>query len=67
MTNIYLSDSDEEAIVLKDHKELSDKTIEHFKDKERNGVFGRGSPTVASCLSRCARPGLSCKEHVTAS
>ena len=34
MTNIYLTDSDEEAIVdiVKDHKELYDKTSEHFKD-----------------------------------
>ena len=32
MTNICLIDSDEEAIVdfLKDHKELYDKTNEHF-------------------------------------
>ena len=37
MTNIYLTDSDEEAIVdlVKDHKELYDKTSEHFKDKTR--------------------------------
>ena len=36
MTNIYLTDSDEEAIVgfVKDH-ELHDKTNEHFKDKSR--------------------------------
>ena len=33
MTNVYLTDSDEEAIV--DHKELCDKTGEHFKDKAR--------------------------------
>ena len=37
MTNIYLTDSDEEAIVdfMKDHKELYNKTNEHFKDKAR--------------------------------
>ena len=37
MTNIYLTDSDEEAIVdlVKDHEELYDKTNEHFKDKAR--------------------------------
>ena len=37
MTNIYLTDSDKEAIVdfVKDHKELYDKTNEHFKDKGR--------------------------------
>ena len=36
MTNIYLIDLDEEAIVdfVKDHKELY-KTNEHFKDKAR--------------------------------
>ena len=35
MSNIYLTDSDEEAIVdfVKEHKELYDKTNEHFKDK----------------------------------
>ena len=37
MTNIYLTDSEEEAIVdiLKDHEELYNKTIEHFNDKAR--------------------------------
>ena len=37
MSNIYLTDSDAEAIVdfVKDHKELYDKTNEHFKDKAR--------------------------------
>ena len=37
MTNIYLADSDEEAIVdfVKDHKELYDKTNKHFKEKAR--------------------------------
>ena len=37
MTNIYLRDSDEEAIedFVKDHKELYDKTNEHFKDKAK--------------------------------
>ena len=37
MTNIYLTDSDEEAIVdlVKEHDELYDKTNEHFKDKAR--------------------------------
>ena len=37
MTNIYFTDSDEEAIVdfVKDHKELYDKTNDHFKDKTR--------------------------------
>ena len=37
MTNIYLMDSDEVAIVdfVKDHEELYNKTDEHFKDKAR--------------------------------
>ena len=37
MTNIYLTDSDKEAIVnfVNDHEELYDKTNEHFKDKAR--------------------------------
>ena len=37
MTNIYLTDSDEEAIVdfVTDHDELYDKTNEHFKEKAR--------------------------------
>ena len=33
MTNIYLTNSDKEAIV--DHKDLYNKTNEHFKDKAR--------------------------------
>ena len=37
MTNIYLTDSDEEAIVdfVKNHEELNNKTNEHFKDNAR--------------------------------
>ena len=37
MTNIYLTDSDEKAIVdfVKDHEELYDKTNVHFKHKAR--------------------------------
>ena len=37
MTNIYPTNSDEEAIVnfVKDHKELFDKSNKHFKDKAR--------------------------------
>ena len=37
MTNVYLTDSDEEAIVdfVKEYKELYEKTSEHFKDKSR--------------------------------
>ena len=53
MTNVYLTDSDEEANVelVKDHKELY-KTREHFKDKTR---------------MEYARPGLIHKGHVTIS
>ena len=37
MTNIYLTDSEEEAIVdfVKDHEELCNKTHKKFKDKAR--------------------------------
>ena len=37
ITNVYLTDSDEEAIMdfVKGHEELYDKTSEHFKDKAR--------------------------------
>ena len=37
MTNIYLMDSDEEAVVdfVKDHEELFDKTNEYFKDDRK--------------------------------
>ena len=35
--------------------------------KQGRSVSGRGLPTVASCLSRCARSGLSRRGHVTAS
>ena len=37
LTNFYLTDSDEEAIVdfFRDHEELCDRTSEHFKDKTR--------------------------------
>ena len=37
MTNIYLMDCDEEALVdfVKDHEELQNKTNEQFQDKSR--------------------------------
>ena len=37
MPNMYLTDTDEKAIVdfVKDHEELYAKTNEHFKDKAR--------------------------------
>ena len=37
------------------------------RTKEERSVSGRGLPSFASCLSRCVRPGLSPKGHVTAS
>ena len=43
--------------IVKDYKELYDKTNEHFKDKAEWNAFGKGSPTAASCLSKCARLG----------
>ena len=41
MTNIYLTDSDQEAIMdfVKDQEELYDKTNEHFMDKARKGCL----------------------------
>ena len=53
MTNIYLTDSDEEAIVdfVKDHEELYEKNIS--RTKQGRSVSGSSSPTVVSCLSRC--------------
>ena len=59
MTNIYLTDSDEEAVTdfVKNHEELYDKTNLHFKDKARKKCFGGVLPTAASCLSKCARLG----------
>ena len=41
MTNIHLTDPGEGAIVdfVKDHKELYNKTSEHFKDKARKERF----------------------------
>ena len=68
MINIYLTDSDEEAIVdfVKDHGELYDKTNEHFKDKARKECpwerFGKSQK-----LSRCSRAGMSRKGNIMAS
>ena len=70
MTNIYLSDSDEEAIVdlVKDHKELSRCTMnnEHFKDKARKECLWERFANRRK-LSVKARPGLSHKGHIAAS
>ena len=42
MESIFLSDSDEEAIVefVKQHEELYDKTNDSFKDKKKKKDFG---------------------------
>ena len=66
MTNIYRTDSDEEVLgdFVKDHEELY-KTNDIFKDKGRKECLC--SPTVATCLLKCARPCLTHKGHITAS
>ena len=48
MTNIYVTDSDEEAIVgfVKDHEELYNKSDEYFKDKARKGCLWKQSQAV---------------------
>ena len=53
---------------VKDHEELYDKINDHFKDKARKECLWSSlpTPTVASCLSRCARPDLSSRGQVTA-
>ena len=70
MTNIYLKDSDAEAIVdfVKDHEELCNKSNEHdtLRPRPVRNAFGRGSPTVASCVSKCVRLGSNPKRPVMA-
>ena len=63
MTNIYLTDSGENAIVnfVEDHENLYNKTNVHFKDKERKECLWE---RFANSLSRCAGPGR--KGHITA-
>ena len=67
MINIYLMDLEEEAIVdlVNDHKELYDKSKNISRIKEGRCVCGRNLPTVASCLSSWARPGLICRGKLT--
>ena len=67
MTNIYLTDSDEEAIVDfgKDHEELYHKTNEHCKDKGRNECLWERFANIPSCLSKCARLGTNPKGLAT--
>ena len=38
-----------------------------LRTRQGRNVSGRGLPTVTSCLSRFARPGLSCKGCIMAS
>ena len=56
MTNIYLTGSDEEAIVdfVKDHEELYDKTDEQFKDKARKeGLWERFANSHKLSVKMC--------------
>ena len=39
---------------VKDHEELYDKT--YLRRRPGRNIFGRDSPTAASCLSKCAIP-----------
>ena len=52
---------------VKDHEELHNESSEHFTDKQERSFSGSSSPRVTSCLSRCARPGLTHKGRVTGS
>ena len=68
MTNIYLTESDEEALLdfVRDHEELYDKTNEHFKDKARK-EFLRETFTYSQKLSlKFARLGSKPKGLTTA-
>ena len=47
---------------VKDHKDLYNNTNELSRIKQGRSVSGSSSPTAASCLSRCARPGLTLKD-----
>ena len=69
MINIYLTDSDWEANVdtLGRTNRSCTRLMNISWTKQGRGVSGRDLPTVSTCLSRCARPGLSHKGHVTAS
>ena len=54
--NIYPTDSDEEALVdfVKDIVSCTTRLMNILRTKPGKNVFGRGSPTVASCLSKSA-------------
>ena len=57
MTNIYLTDSDEEAIFLKEQEDMVTIPMDTLKTRPGRNAFGRISPTAASCLSKCHRLG----------
>ena len=67
MTNIYLTDLDEEAIMdfVKDHEELYDKRNEHFKDKARKECLWERFPNNLSV--KVCKTWFDHKGHVTAS
>ena len=69
MNNIYLMDSDEEAIVdfVKDYKEFYDKTNEHIKNKARKGCLWERFVNSYSLSVKVYKPGLTRKGYVTAS
>ena len=51
MTNIYLTDSNEEFIAdfVKDHEELCNQTQNKFKDNARKDFCGRGLQAATNC------------------
>ena len=59
MTNIYLTDSDAEAIVdfVMDHEELYNNTNKLFKDKTRKDCLWERFVSSTSFLSKCASLG----------
>ena len=68
MINIYLTDSDEEALVdfVKDQEELDDKTNEHFKDR-KECLWERFANSCKLSVKEFERPCLSDRGHVMAS
>ena len=67
MTNLYLTDSDEEATVdfVKGQEELCDKTSEHFKDKEGASLGAVDQELQVVCLGVSRWFGLNHKGHIT--
>ena len=64
ITNIYLTDSDKEAIVdfIKDHESSRTRPTNTLRTRPGRNACMRGLPTATSCLARCARLGLNPKE-----